>query len=154
VGVLRLRHAQELGLPAGYLAIELRVSEQRRAHALLAHLRGLTLGLQALVAHVAVAAGHLERDHHAVAGRDLGDLAAHLLDDAYRLVPQHVALSHERAHHLVEVQVRAADRRRGDANDRVRRLLDLGVRDLVDPNVALSVPSRCLHVSRLPAPGT
>jgi hypothetical protein len=30
--VLRLRHAQELGLAAGHRAVELRVAEQRRAH--------------------------------------------------------------------------------------------------------------------------
>ena len=44
--VLRLRHAQELGLAAGHLAVELRVAEQRGALAVLAHLRRLALRLQ------------------------------------------------------------------------------------------------------------
>ena len=46
-----------------------------------------------------------------VAGLDVGDLGADLLDDAHRLVAEDVALVHERAQHLVEVQVGAADRR-------------------------------------------
>ena len=52
--VLGLRHPQVLGLPAGHLAVELRVAEQRGALALLAHLRGLALRVQALAAHEAV----------------------------------------------------------------------------------------------------
>ena len=45
--VLRLRHPQVLGLAAGHLAVQLGVAEQRGARALLAHLRGLALRLQA-----------------------------------------------------------------------------------------------------------
>ena len=45
--VLRLRHAQALGLAARHLAVELGVAEQRGAHALLAHLGRLALRLQA-----------------------------------------------------------------------------------------------------------
>ena len=56
-------------------------------------------------------------------GRDVGDLGADLLDDAHRLVAEDVALRQVRAEHLVQVQVRAADGRRGDPDDGVRRLL-------------------------------
>ena len=35
--------------------------------------------------------------------------------------------------------------RRGDADDRVGRLLDLGVRHLFDANVTLTVPGHCFH---------
>ena len=95
--VLGLRHPQVLGLPAGHLAVELGVAEQRRARALLVDLRRLALRLQALVAHVAVTAGDVERDHDAVAdGLRLRDLGADLLDDAHRLVAEDVALVHER----------------------------------------------------------
>ena len=66
MGVLRLGHAQELGLAAGHLAVELGVAEQRGAHALLADLGGLALRLEPLVAHQAVPARDLEWDHHAV----------------------------------------------------------------------------------------
>ena len=149
VGVLRLGHAQVLRLPAGHRSVEVRVAEQRGAHALLAHLRGLALGLQILLAHVAVPAGDLEGDHDAVAGREVRDRAAHLLDDAHRLVAEHVALVHERPQDLVEVQVGPAQAGGGDADDRVRRFVDRRVGDLVDADVALAVPGECLHHGRL-----
>jgi hypothetical protein len=66
--VLRLRNVQVLGLPAGHCAVELGEAEERGAHALLAHLGRLALGLEALLAHEAAAARDLEGDHHAVAG--------------------------------------------------------------------------------------
>ena len=89
---LRLRDAQELGLAARDLAVELGVAEQRRARAVLVDLRGLALRHQALVAHAAVPAGDVERDHDAVAGLDVRHLGADLLDDAHRLVAEDVAL--------------------------------------------------------------
>ena len=70
--VLRLRHAQVLGLAAGHLAVELRVAEQRRARfpgrvtCVVSHCE-----YSAEVAHQAVAAGDVERDHDAVAGLDV-----------------------------------------------------------------------------------
>ena len=70
--VLRLRNAQELGLAAGDLAVELRVAEERGAGALLTDLRRLALRLQAVVAHPAVPAGDVERDDDAVARREVG----------------------------------------------------------------------------------
>ena len=69
--VLRLRHAQELRLAARHLPVELGVAEQRGAHALVADLRRLALRLQAVLAHPAVPAGDVERDHHAVADREV-----------------------------------------------------------------------------------
>jgi hypothetical protein len=100
---VRLRHAQQLCLAARDLAVELRVAEQRRALALLAHLRRLALRLQAAVAHPAVPARDVERDHDPVADRDLIDLVANRLDDAHRLVAEDVALVDERPQDLVEV---------------------------------------------------
>ena len=71
--------------------------------------------------------------------RELGDLGADRLDDAHRLVAEDVALVEERAEHLVQVQVRAAEPGRGDPDDRVGRLLDRRVGDRVDADVALAV---------------
>ena len=92
--------------------------------------------------------------------RDVRDVGADLLDDPHRLVAEDVALAHERAEHLVQVQVGAADPGRRDPDDRVGRLLDRRVGDRVDPDVALAVPHHCLHelpppsclTLRLPAP--
>ena len=61
------RDAQQLGLSAGDLPVELGVAEQRRARAVLVHLGRLALGMQVVAAHPAVAAGDVERDHDPVA---------------------------------------------------------------------------------------
>ena len=73
------------------------------------------------------------------------DLGAHLLDDAHRLVTEHVAGLEERPEHLVEVQVGAAQPGGGDPNDGVRGLLDARVGDLLDPDVLVALPGKCLH---------
>ena len=125
---LGLRHAQVLGLPAGHRAVQAGVAEQARALALVAHLGGLALGVEAALAHPAVAAGDVERDDDAVAGLDVGDVGADLLDDAHRLVAEDVARGEVGAQDLVEVQVRPADRGRGDLDDRVGRLSSRGSR--------------------------
>ena len=118
---LRLRHAQELGLTAGHLAVELRVAEQRRTGAGVAVLGRLALREQVLIAHPAVPAGDVEGDHDPVAGGDVGDLRSDLLDDAHRLVTEHVAGVEVRPEHRVEMEVGAAETGRGDADDRIRR---------------------------------
>jgi hypothetical protein len=143
--VVGLRHAQELGLPAGHLAVELRVAEQRGAHALVVVLGRLALRLQSLLAHEAVATGDVERDHHAVADGDVGHRRADGLDDPHRLVAEHVALAEERSEHLVQMQVRAAQPARGDADHGVGGLLDRGIGDVVDAHVALAVPGQGFH---------
>jgi hypothetical protein len=61
-----------------------------------------------------VPAGDVEGYHDAVAGRDVLDIGADLLDYAHRLVPDDVSLAHQRRELGVEVQIRAADRGRGD----------------------------------------
>ena len=108
---VRLRHAQELGLPARAPGRRAWCSRRARRRCLLAHLRRLALRLQLVLAHEAVAAGDVERDDDAVARGDVRDLGADLLDDAHRLVAEDVALVDERAEHLVEVKVGAADAR-------------------------------------------
>jgi hypothetical protein len=97
-----------------------------------AHLADRPQAVELLLAHPAFAAGDVEGDDHAVARLQLLDAGADLLDDPHRLLAEDVALFDEHAQHLVEVEVRAADRGRGDAHDRVGRLLDRRVRDLVD----------------------
>jgi hypothetical protein len=71
-------------------------------------------------------------------------LAADFFDDPHRLVPEDVARLEERAHHLVEVQVRPADRSRSDTDDGVGGRLDHRIRHVVDANIALAVPCNCL----------
>ena len=94
----------------------------------------------------------VERDHHAVADGESGHCRPHRPHDAHRFVAEDVALRHERAEDLVEVEVGAAQPARRDLDDRVRRVLDRRIGDLVDADVAPAVPHGCLH--RLPPAGS
>jgi hypothetical protein len=146
---LGLRNAQELGLATRDLAVQLGVAEEGGTVALVPVLGGLALGEQLPLAHPAVPARDVERDHHPVAGRDVaGGLRADLLDHAHGLVAQDVPGLHERAEHLVQVQVRPADVGACDPRDRVVRFLDRRIGNLLDPDVTLAVPRNRLH-SRL-----
>jgi hypothetical protein len=93
-----------------------------------------------------VPARDLEWDHHPVAGLEVGDLRAYLLDYAHRLVTQDITLFEEGGQHLVEVQIRAANIGRRDANYGIGRLLDGGSRDVVYPYIPLAMPRKGLHL--------
>jgi len=94
-----------------------------------------------------MAAGDVEGDHHPVSGLDVLYLGPDLLDDPHRLVTEDVALVDEHPQHSVEVQVRTADRGRGDTDDRVVGLLDRGIGNLVDPHVFIAVECERFHRS-------
>jgi hypothetical protein len=100
--------------------------------------------------HPAVPARHVERYHDPVAGRDVGDLPAHLLNDAHRLVAEDVALIDKRTEYLVEVEVRAAERRRRDAHYRVVGFLNGGIGDVIYAHVPLAMPRHCFHLALSP----
>ena len=155
---VRLRYAQVLGLPARHLAVQPGVAEQGGALALGPYLGRLALRGQPLYAHVAVTAGDVERDHHPVAEPQVRDRRADLLDDAHRFVPEDVALGHERAEHLVQVQVRAADAAGRHLDHRVVGILDGRIRHGVHADVPPAMPHHCLHVDssvrRVPGPPT
>jgi len=148
--VVRLRDAQQLRLTAGHLPVELGVAEQRRALVLVAHLRRLALRLEAAVAHPTVPAGDVEGDDDAVAGREAGHVGTDLLDHAHRLVAEDVALAEVGREHLVEVEIRATQARRGDADDRIGGLLDAWIGDGVDADVAPAVEGERPHLSDAP----
>src|SRR4028118_958740 len=99
-----------------------------------------------------MAAAYVERDHYTVAGLDVLDVAADLLDDPHRLVPDDVPLAHKRGELGVEVEVRPADGARGDAHYGVGGLLDDRVGNVVNPYVFLAVPDYGLHGSLPPTP--
>src|SRR5918998_1420753 len=96
---LRLWDPQVLRLAARHLAVELGVSEELGARAVLVHLGSLALRVEPLVAHKAVPAAYVEGQDDAVAGGDVRDLRPHLLDDPHRLVAEDVALVYKRAEH-------------------------------------------------------
>src|SRR6185369_6091606 len=97
------------------------------------------------LAEEAAAAGDGEGDDHAVAEREVLDLAAELDDLAHELVAQDVPLLHGGDVAVVEVEVRAADRGRGDADDGVAPVQDRRVGDVFYPDVVFTVPTECFH---------
>src|SRR6185437_2045453 len=143
---VRHRHPQELRLPAGHLPVQLGVAEQRRPGVVLVVLRRLALRVPLPLAHPAAPAGDVERDNHPVARAHVRRrLRAGLFHDAHGLVAEDVTAVEERAEHVVQVDVRTADRGGGDPHDRVGRLLDLRVGYFLDPHVLGGVPHYGLH---------
>src|SRR5918998_5284246 len=100
----------------------------------------------------AVAARDRERHDDPVTDLEILHAAADLDDLAHELVPEDVALLHRRHEAVVEVQVRTADGRRRDSDDRVVTVQDLRVRDVLDLDVAGAHPAHSLHDSSPPAP--
>ncbi len=145
--VVGVGYAQEFGLAAGDPSVELRVPEQGCAAAVFVDLGGFTLRLQPGVAHGAVPVGDVERNHDAVADRDLGDSGSDAFDETHWLVAEDVSRRHERGHQFLQVQVGTAQGRRRDSDDRIGGLDDDGVRDHVDADVAAAVPHCRAHVS-------
>ena len=151
-------HAQILGLAAREAAGDVRVAEQPGegvAELLGLHLAvrvgALAAGPVAPFALAALAAADGEGHHHAVADLELLVVAADLDHLAHGLVAEHVAALHggdEAAH---QVQVGAADGAGGDLDDGVAAVLDRRIGDAVAADVALAVPSQCLHARLLRA---
>jgi hypothetical protein len=56
-------------------------------------------------------------------------------------VAENVAALHGRLVTVEEMKVRAADGTGSYLDDRIARMLDLGIGDRIDPNVAFSVPA-------------
>ena len=79
-----------------------------------------------------------------VAGLDRAHVGADCLDDADELVP-HPPAGLARLHRLVRPEIAAADRGAGDADERVGRLDEVGVGDVLDPDVAGAVHDGCAH---------
>ena len=107
--------------------------------------RVLAERVQLLLAAPAVAAGDRERHDHAVADLQVVHLRPDLDHLAHELVAQDVALLHRRDEAVVEVEVGAADRRRGDLDDGVAAVQDLRVRHVLDLDGALALPADRPH---------
>ena len=142
---LSLWDAQVFGLAARDLAVQLGETKQGCAHALVSHLGCLTLCVKGLLAHVAVPAGDLERDDDAVTDREVADLGPDFLHNPHRFVAHDVTGVHERGQRLIQVQVRTADVRAGDLDDRVGGLFDRGIGNVFHPDVPLALPRHSLH---------
>ena len=146
------RHPGELGLTARVAAGHRRVAEDprgRMAPHLLGH-PGVRVGVLAAReepsgAHAAAAARDRERHDDAIAHPEAAHALADFHDLAHELVPQDVALGHRGDVAVVEVQVRSADRRRGDPHDGVTVREEPGVGNLLDLDGVASAPTGGTH---------
>ena len=86
-----------------------------------------------------------EGHDHPVADFEVGDLRTKLDDLAHVLMAENIAALHRRLIAVEQVQVGAADRAGGDPDDRVAGVLDLRIRNSVDADVTLPVPTKCTH---------
>ena len=147
-----VRDAQILGLAAGEAAQEVRVAEEA-GRRMSPQFRGLlrigigplTTGKVAALAEEALATGDGERDDDPIPHLQLADAATDLDDLSHRLVAQHVAALHAGNDAIVDVQVRAADRAAGDADDGVARILYRRIWHGLAPHVTFAMPGQRSH---------
>jgi hypothetical protein len=90
------------------------------------------------------AATDVKRKHDAVAGFDLGDGVAHGFDDTHVFVAENRSGLARRAT-LVHVEIAAADRGGGEANDGVGGRFDRRVVDVLDGDGVRLLPDECAH---------
>ena len=107
---------------------------------------GVRIGLitgrkQTLLAEPALATADGERHHYPVPDLEVGDLGPERHDLAHVLVAEDVAGLHGGLVAIQQVKVRPADRAGGYFDDRIARVLDLGIRDGVDTDIAFTVPA-------------
>ncbi|MNY03524.1 hypothetical protein D3C86_1361510 [compost metagenome] len=93
------------------------------------------------------AAGDRRGNHHAIAHVQVAHLRTQLLDDPDALVAEDRPGLHPGHGSPDHVQVRPADRAGGQPNDGIGRLLDLGIGDLVEPNVSHPVKHDGFHLA-------
>ena len=115
------------------------------AHRLGGHL-GVRIGpiagrKQTLLAEPAIAAADRERHHHPVPDLEVGDLGPERHDLAHVLVAEDVAGLHGRHVTIKKVEIRTANRASSNFYDRIARVLDLGIRNGVDADIAFTVPA-------------
>src|SRR3546814_10623600 len=73
------------------------------------------------------------------------DLGAGFDDIPHELVPDDIACAHTWDIAVVEMEVRTADRGRGDTQDRIARIDDFGIGDGFDADLVASLPGYGAH---------
>jgi hypothetical protein len=132
---VRVRHQQELRLGA---------LERAQRGAVPEDPAGIALVVLAATTEEAVAAGREERAEHPVTGLDLGDRVARRNDGPDVLVPDHEPRL-DRDPAVEDVEVRAADAGRLDSHHRVGGRRRLGIRPLLDADLAGSLEGHRAH---------
>ena len=128
---LRLRNTHRFALAAVDVDVPVPAAMQTRA-------------LQPFAAEDTGAVRPEKRRNDHVADLDGLDVGADRLDDADELVP-HPPAGVVVRHRLVRPQIAAADRGARDPNERIGRVDQPSVRDILDPDIAGSVHDSCAH---------
>jgi hypothetical protein len=140
------RDSRLLGLQPVEAARSLRAAKESGARAFPAGVGIVALRIIAGAAIGAATAGDRRGDHHPVAHLEVAHHVAYSFDDADTLMAEDPAFLHAAEGAADEVQVGAADCRGGQPDDRVGRLFDLRIRDILNADIADPAPNHCLHV--------
>jgi hypothetical protein len=106
----------------------------------------VTVAEQTFFAEVALAAKDVERHEHAIAGFQILDVAADLLDHADELVAERLSDTRIRHEAVIQVQVRPADAGAHHTHDGVARVLYFGDRLVDDTHAIRASISHCKHL--------
>ena len=100
---------------------------------------------QLLLAEKTLTAGNGERDDNAVAALQIINRRADLFHDAHELVPENVSLLHRWDKSVKEMKVGPADSCARDLDDRIVRIQDRRIFDIVNLHLATSHPTERFH---------
>jgi hypothetical protein len=98
-----------------------------------------------LFAEETVATRNRERHHHAIADFQVVNFPPDFDNLTHEFVTEYVASLHRGNEPVIEVQVRTANRSRGDLHDGVALVKDLWIRNFLDTCYCLTVPTVRSH---------
>src|SRR5690606_23109173 len=106
---------------------------------------GVAARIQLFLTEIAGAATNRERHDNAVALLKFRDGRADFFDDAHRLMTENIPLLHRRIEAVEQMEVRPANRRRGNPDNRIAGVFDFRFGDVVAANIADTVPYERFH---------
>src|SRR5829696_8726717 len=110
----------------------------------------VTQGPEATLTEEALTTGNRERNHNSIPRGEVLHLIAHFHHFSHKLMTEDISFFHCGDISIIQVQVRATDRCGGDTNNRVTRVQDLRIRNLLNSYVYNAIPTNRLHENLLP----
>ena len=114
-------------------------------HRLAGHLRirvrSVAAGKERLFAKETASAKNRKWDNDSIAYFERRHSATNLLDESHGFVPENVAALHCRHIAVEKVQIGIANAAARDFDDRVARILNLRVGDVIDADITFAVPA-------------
>ena len=106
--------------------------------------RVFTVGIVPVLTKETAAAGDRKRHYHAVTLFYILHLCPGFLNNSHKFMP-HYHIAQLRNHTVVNMEVRTADSGGGNADDRIARIEDYWVFNIVNPDVFQFVKYCCFH---------